>query len=216
MEPLIRNFVVGLVPQPTQLPPAPFGREALQRAFFDVTQHHSYQQFAFTPGDTGAEFANSPADGVTIQPQLLQVRCEVDLTAERAREKVVDVVTAVSRRLSIESFLQLGIKVIAHVPAPGEAPSARAFVGDQLMRGTDHADELGPQFFAGGVKFRSIEGDGLHERVLLIEPFVGDDSYIFIDYDVQLRTPATVKGLGDAIDEAVGFVRGPTMRVLEA
>ena len=212
MEPLFRQLVVGLVPQPTQIPPAPFAREDLQRAFFDVTREHPYQQFAFLPGDSGAEFANSVEDGVAVQPALIQVRTPVDLTPERAREKAIDVVRVLRKRLAIASFLLCGIKVVAHVPAPGEA---RTFVAERLMREAERIEELGPHYFAGGLKYRSLEDEGLVEGVLLVEPLIQDDKLIFIDYDIQRRTPSDGSQLGEWIDDAFAFVRGPAIQLLK-
>jgi hypothetical protein len=216
MEPLFRHLVIGLVPQPTQIPPAPFPAEDLQRAYFDVSRMHPYQQFGLLPGDGGAHFLNSPDDSVTVQPALLQVRTPIELTAERAREKVVDVVRGVTQRLGIESYFQTGIKVVAHVSAPGESPSARAFVAERLMQGADRIDELGPSFFAGGLKYWSLEAGDSFEQVLLVEPLLRDDRWLFVDYDAQRRSPSDGSQLGEWIADAFKFVSGPAMRLLEA
>lgn len=217
MEPLYRRLVVGLVPQPSEVPPAPFNKEDLQRVFFDVSQDYPYQQFHFLPGESGMQLTNSPEDLVVIQPGLFQVQAPVDLTPERAREKAVDIQKIIATRLRARSFLVAGIKVVAHVPAPGDRPDAKAFVTDQLMREAGAAaQDLGPDFFGGAIRYRALADDNLREEVLSIEPFVNDNSYIFVDYDVQRRQPfQDLDVLADWIDEAFSFVSGPTMRILE-
>jgi hypothetical protein len=217
VEPLFSSLVVGLVPQPRQTQPGSFTKEELQRVFVDVTRSYAYAQFAFLPIDGGAQLLNSPDDRVLIQPMLFQVVTEVDLTAERARQKASDVLSTISGRLGVDGFFQTGIKVVARVLAPGQNPDARAFVSDQLM-GTGRAEELGPTFFGGGVKYRSFkEAEGCEEN-LLIEPLVADteNKHLWVDYDVQRHRP--VQGLetvAEWIDEAFEFIRGPTMALLE-
>lgn len=214
MEPLFQHLIVGLVPLPRENPPAPFRREDLQRVFADVGRDYPYQQFSFLPSDAGAQLANSPEDAVMIQPGLLQVRTPV-MTAEHARQKADAILEAVARRLELREFLGCGIKVVANVAAPGGAPDAKSFVTLQLMKPGEQAEELGPGFFGGGIKYRRIDGQERMEEVLLIEPLVADNSLLFIDYDVQRGGP--LQGLDEVpswIDEAFEFVRGPTMTIL--
>ncbi len=217
MEPLFQQLIVGLIPQPTSVPPKPYGRDALQRVFGDISRDHPYQQIAFIQGDVGAHFNNGPQDVAVVTPDLIQVQTPV-MSAESAREKVERIQTIAAERLQLQAYLLGGIKVIAHVAVPGHSPDAVKFVSEQLMQVGDQADELGAGFFAGGIKYRRIDqlNEPGREDVLLIEPFVGDNGFLFIDYDVQRRQP--FQGIGDLsgwIDEAFSFVRGPTMAILE-
>jgi hypothetical protein len=213
MEPLFRQVVIGTVPLPAQLPPAPYSREDLQRAYFEVSREHSYQQFQLLPGETGAQFLNSPDDAVLIQPGLLQVRHPITSTAEVARERTSAVLRALINRLAIQNFIAVGIKVIAHVPPPG---SAREFVVERLMQGSDHIDELGPGFFGSGVTYSRLSPTGQPMQTLLIQPFLMDDRYLYVDYDQQLHQPTDVpEQLPGWLDEAFAFVRGPAMQLLE-
>jgi hypothetical protein len=215
MEPLFRSLVVGLVPQPTQVPPTPFDRESLQRIFIDVSRSYPYAQFGFLPADQGAQFLNPPEDRVMVQPGLIQVAAPLESTAERGREKAVAVLRVIAERLSLHNFVVCGIKVVAHVPAPEEG--AREFVQSRLMSGqTDHLAELGEGFFGGGVKFRRFDLERPQETVLLVEPLVNDDTFIFVDYDHQRAMPfIEVDPIGSWIDEAFDFVRGPVMAILK-
>jgi hypothetical protein len=212
MDPLFRAVVVGLVPQPQQIPPPPFAPEDLQRAYFDVSREHAYQQFQFLPGDAGAQFLNSPEDGLVIQPGLIQFRSVIDSTPEVARERTLSIMRVLTKRLEVLSFLQVGIKIVAHVPVQG---SARSFIADRLMRGTERIEELGPGFFAGGVKYRNIEQTPPQEEVLLIEPFVQDDNFLFVDYDTQRPQQFELDQLAGWLDDGFSFVRGPAMDLLK-
>lgn len=206
--------MVGLVPQPRQVPPAPFDKEDLQRVFFDVNRVHSYSQFAFLPGESGAQLTNSLEDRVLVTPGLVQLVLPVPMTGERARQTAVDVFKAVCERLKLDQFIQAGIKIVAHFSAPGEHPDARAFVSERLMAGSERVAELGPDFFGGGVKYRRIAGE--REDNLLIEPWVADNQFIWVDYDVQRMGPfAGLDGVSEWIDDAFEFVRGPAKAILE-
>ncbi len=215
MEPLFRSLVVGLAPQPKQIPPAPFDKEELQRVFVEVNRITSYTQFSFLPGDSGAQLLNSAEDRVLITPGLIQLFALVSLTAERTRETAVQVLEAICTRLKVDTFLQCGLKVIAHVPAPGERPDARAFISEHFLRGAPSEKDLGPDFFAGGVKYRSFTQT--EDQNLLIEPLAADNQFVYIDYDVQRVQPVGgLDAVSEWIGDAFGFVSGPTMGILEA
>lgn len=204
-----------MVPLPTQVPPAPFAQADLQRLYTEITRDYPYSQFQLLPGGAGATIMNTPGDLVLVQPGLVQVQAVIDLTPEGVREKATTILTRVFDRMRLQHFINCGIKIVCHATTPGD--DAKAFVSERLMRGAEQADELGPDFFCGGVKFRRIR-EGCEEN-LLIEPFVHDNKLIFTDYDIG-RTP-TVQPFSDVgevsgwIDEAVDFVRGPMKDLLE-
>ena len=218
MEPLFKNVVVGLVPQPRQIPPPPFRKEDLQRLYVDITRDYPYQQFSFLPADAGAQLVNPPEDAVVIQPGLLQIQAKIELTTEAVREKCMAVFRATVERLNIESFLQCGIKVVAHVAAPGASPDAKAFVAQQLMQGQERVEELPAGFFGGGVKYRRLDAE--REDNLLIEPFIHDNEFVFIDYDVaRVVTGQPFQGIDHVatwLDEDFSFVSGHAMSLLQA
>lgn len=214
LQPLYRAVIVGLVPQPRQIPPAPFSPDQLQRLFTEVGRSYRYQQFSFLPGDGGAQMSNGPEDALMVQPPLVQLRALVTLTPEASRETSMTILRSAAAELELDQFLQAGIKVIAHVPAPGDT-DAKAFVEEQLMRAGGRAKLLGQDFFAGGVKFRALGESS--EANLLIEPLVADPQFIFVDYDVQHHEPfGDLDRLAGWLDEAFSFVRDETMGLLEA
>jgi hypothetical protein len=216
VQPQFRSLVVALVPQPRQVPPTPYEREELQRVFFDVNRVKTFSQFAFLPGDSGAQILNSPHDRVAVTPQLVQIHTPVELTAGRVREETIEVLSAITERLKLESFVQGAIDVTAHAAAPGELPDAQAFVRERLLRGADHATELGADFFVGGVKFRRSSPTTRDEN-LSIEPLVADNHYLWVNYNIQIFEPVTgLDRVAEWIDSAFDFVTGPAMSILEA
>lgn len=210
---LPQHLTVGIVPVPQR----PFSQDDLHKLFGAISKIEPYQQFNFLPAETGAQLLNSPDDVVLLQPGLLQVRTPV-MTAGRAREKVLEIFSLSFSRLKLSGIVQTGVKVIAHAPAPGAQPHAKDFVATQLLRrGDEHIEELGPSFFAGGIKYRSVASENSpREEVLLIEPYVADDSLLYIDYDVQnfaqLQDPTD---LGPLIDEAFNFVLQKAASIVE-
>jgi hypothetical protein len=211
--PLIyRTLVLGLVPQPQVSVPS-LGREELQRAYFDVTKGHPYQQFVM--GGDGAQFVNAPDDVVTVQPGLIQVSTPVS-TKERTRTKVVEIATAVAERARMRAFVQCGIKVVATFPVPGGG-DAREFMAT-LMGGNDRAKVLGEEFFDAGVKYRElpVEGAEPREQVLLIEPFVSSMTDLWISYDVQrLRAVEDLAMVAEWLDDAFSFMDDRAVEIVE-
>ena len=212
-EPLFRHLVVALAPLPRKLPPEPLNADDLQRVFADVRPDTNYQQFQFLPGGTGATMFSAGDDRLIVQPQLVQLTRRIESTAERTRETSVAVLRSVEKRLMFQNYTQCGIKVVAHVPPPAMA-DAKAFVADRLIHeGSEAVQELGPMFFAGGIKFRSAQGSTLQE--LNVEPLMADNTLLYVDYDVQRSENfAALEPVTTWIDEAFDFVRGPAMRIL--
>jgi hypothetical protein len=219
MEPLFRNLVIGLVPQMRQIPPSPFDRETLQRAFVDVNRVKPFSQFVFLPGDSGAQMLNSQEDRLVLTPQLVQYFATVDSTVGRTREVALEVLKTVADRLKLDLFVQIGVDVTGHAPAPGDRPDARLFLREQLLKGSTHADELGADFFAAGIKFRRFDDPATptKDENLSIEPLLLDNSYLWINYSVQrVETVKDLDVVAEWIDDAFNFVSGPTMTILEA
>lgn len=219
MEPLFASLTVGVIPQPTQVPAKPFERDDLQKVFFEVSRDFPYSQFGMLPGEQGAQLLNPPADRVLLQPQLLQIQSPIgsgagETTAERAREKATRVLRTAAERLRLELFLGCGIKVVARVPAPDNG--ARDFVATHLFSRAEHVDLLGSGFFGGGIKALRLGDNGQKVEVLLIEPLLMDDHYIYVDYDVQRTTQiTTLDPLSEWIDAALNFVGEQTITFLE-
>jgi hypothetical protein len=220
MEPRYQSLVVALVPQPRQIPPPAFDTDDLQRIFSEVIRSYPYQSFEFMYGARGAQFNNGPEDSVEIRPALFQVQAKMDgpdlLTAPMAESKAVRILKVASERLKVETFLQCAIQVVASVDAPGE--DAKAFVAERLMHDGDQANELGPDYFGAGVRFRSIMADGTGENSLSIEPFLQDNTLVYLDHQIaHVAAKQPLAGLDQVstwIGDAFEFLAGPTMRLL--
>jgi hypothetical protein len=219
VEPHYKSLTVALVPQPRQIPPPPFEVEDLQRIFSDVLRHHAYQSFEFTFGGRGAQFTNGPEDTVEIRPALFQVQAKMDgpdvLTASAATDKAQRILKIAADRLKVEGFLQSALQVLATVPAPDD--DSVAFIGTHLMRNGEKAKILGPDYIAGGVRFRNLFEDRTGEEVVSIEPLLQDFSSLYVEYHAERVATAAPFSLDQASSwtaEAFEFVGGPTMALL--
>jgi hypothetical protein len=221
MEPLYKSLTVQLGPQPRQMPPEPLKSTDLQAIFSEVIDKYPYQTFGFTPDQRGAIFNNGPEDIVELRPAQFQIQAKLDgqepLGGETAERKVMRILRIAGARLEMETFLQGAIQIIALAAVPGQDPDAKAFVAEHLMADGNHPNILGPRYFGGGVKFRSIEPDQSGEEGLSVEPFVQDNRYIYIEHSVMriaVGEPITLDNLSSLITEAFEFCAGPTMKLL--
>ncbi len=220
MEPRYRTLMVALVPQPRQMPPPAFDKDELQRIFADVIRHYPYQAFGFTaPNQRGAQFNNGPNDLVELRPAAFQIQAKMDgpdlLTGPMASDKVVKIFKIAAERLKVEAFLQCALQIIASVDAPDK--DAKKFIAERLLHDTEQAAELGPDYFAGGVRFRRLVPPLPGEDNLSVEPDVNDNSLIYVDFQMARMAatgPITLDQMSAWIGEAFDFFSGPTIRLL--
>jgi hypothetical protein len=228
MDPLFNSLILQLVPQPRQMPLPPFDRDALQRIFSELIHRYPYQAFGFTPNGRGAIFQNGPEDAVELRPAEFKIQIKLDgaepLFALTAEQKASAVLELAAKHLDVETFLQCGVQIIAHAAVPGEHPDAKAFVAEHLMKRNDQATHLGENYFAGGVRFRRVDeqtdgaqADTAGEDSLAIEPFLQDNTLVYLDYQVArvaTQRPIRLEDLSRWIIEAFEFLSGPTMSLL--
>lgn len=228
MDPLFNSLILQLVPQPRQVPLPPFDRDALQRIFADLVQRYPYQAFAFTPNGRGAIFQNGPEDAVELRPAEFKNQIKLDgvepLYAATAEPKASTILALAREHLEVETFLQAGVQIIARVAVPDTDPSAKAFVAERLMKSDDQAHQLGEGFFAGGVRFRRVDEQAVGaqtgsagEDSLAIEPFLQDDTLLYLDFQmarVAVQRPIGLEDLSNWITDAFEFLSGPTMNLL--
>lgn len=224
MEPHYRSLVVALVPQPSEIPPPPFDEQDLQRAFFEISRSYPYQSFERMVGGRGAFLRDSSEDFVELRPALLQVQARMDaeshlLTAEMAREKAVWVLKTAAKHLKVAAFFQCAIQIVAHVAIPGADPDAKAFLAERFIRGEVDPAHLGPDYFSGGVRFRSIAEGQAGEDSLLIEPLMQDNKLLFVSHEVaRVGLPQPISDLGQVstwVTEAFEFLAGAAIDILE-
>jgi len=217
--PRYKLLSTALAPQPRQMPPPPFDRDELQRIFADVSRTYPYQSFQFTPNGRGAAFTNGPGDSVELRPAQLQIDAKMDgpdvLTGPMASGKITKIFKVACDRLKVEAFLQCRIHIVASVDAPDQ--DAKKFVAEKLAHDVEQAPELGPDYFAGGVRFRRLVPPQGGEDNLTIEPDVNNNSLLFVEFDMirgAISGPIELDQVSEWIDEALDFVAGPTMRLL--
>jgi hypothetical protein len=219
LEPRFKKLTIALVPQPREVPPPPFDKEELQRTFSDVLRHYTYQSFEFTAGERGAAFANGPEDTVELRPALFQFQAKMDgpdvLTGGAAKDKAHKIFKIGGERLQVTSFLRCQLQIVATVDAPGE--NAIEFVGEHLLRDGEQAKVLGSNYFGGGVKFRSILPSGEGEDFLSVEPYVQDNSLVWLETFVgrqALTGPIDLDAVSTWTEESFEFLEGPVMGLL--
>lgn len=221
MEPLLKSLIVQLAPQPRQMPPAPLDQNDLQLIFSEIHRSHPYQTFAFTPDERGAIFQNGPDDSVELRPAQIQIQAKLDgpepLVAQSAERKVMTILKTACSRLEMEIFLQCSIQIVALAAVPGDQPDAKVFVSETLMGGIEQATVLGPRYFGGGIRFRSLKEDQSGEDVIAIEPFIEDNKMLFLDHQkarVAATGPISLDRVSSWISDGFDFVSGPTMNLL--
>jgi hypothetical protein len=222
VEPRYRTLMVGLQPQPRQMPPPPFDHDALSAIFAELIQTDAYQGFAFTPDGRGAQFSNGQDDTVELRPMMFSIQAKMNgpdvLTEETAEAKVARVFSLAAEKLYVPAFLQCGIQIVAEVDAPGD--DARTFVAETLMRGSEQANILGEGFFGGAVRFRNLRERGNpDEDDLSIEPDIHNNRLIYIDYKsarAAITESIDIDQVSTLVGEAFAFLDGPTMDLLSS
>jgi hypothetical protein len=221
VEPHHKSLTVALVPQPRQLPPPAFDKDDLQRVFAEIIRSNPYRSFEFIYEDRGIQLNNGPEDTVEIRPALFQVQAKMDgpdvLTADAAESKVTRILKVAGAQLKVDAFIQCAIQIHASVDAPKD--DARTFVAETLLHDTEQAlaRELGPGYFAGGVRFRRPKEDGTGEDSLSIEPFVQPPMVVLLTHQIARIAaggPIEFDQASSWIGEGFDFLAGPTMRLL--
>jgi hypothetical protein len=187
MDLIPKVFVAGLFMNPP--PGAPGGPEVstdrLNRVWSEIAPKYGYTQLAMAPDGSGVQFVGASADdAVIVNPPLIQVRDQISLEAAKSADKAEEIFKVVARHVGANQFVNLGVKLVYHAPAPDK--DARAFVMNRLVGKT--LDDLGELSGAGstwiGLKIvSSVQGD--RSYTLVVEPLVRDESLVFIDLDVQ-------------------------------
>jgi hypothetical protein len=221
MEPLHKSLIIQLAPQPRQMPPAPLAQSDLQFIFSEIIRTYPYQGFSFTSDNRGAVFQNGDEDSVELRPAQLQIVAKLDgpepLGADSAERKVMTILKAASNRLQMEIFLQCAIQIVALAAVPGENPDAKGFVSTRLMKDVEQASILGPGYFGGGIRFRSLKEDETGEDSINIEPYLQDNSFVYLDHQkarVALQEPIRLDQVSGWISDAFALLAGPTMNLL--
>jgi hypothetical protein len=213
MELIPKALILGVfaAAQPSTEPP-----EKLNRIWADVAPRHGYRQLQLAPDGSAAQFFGATADdGATVQLPLLQVRSSITLGSANAADAAHDVIRSMANNLGISQFFNLGIKHVFHAAVASN--DARGFVMTQLFGKTE--DELGDLHRGGplwtGVKYGIQSADGA-EFTLVVEPWLADNRYVYIDLDAQFPGAVTLDLVKDRARDAEQFATGAVKAYLDA
>jgi hypothetical protein len=215
MDLIPKALIVGVFAavQPTATPTVT--PEKLNRIWAEVAPRHGYRQLQLGPDGSAAQFFGAtPDEGATIQLPLIQVRESTTLGAANAADDAQDILKAIATNLSINQFFNLGIKHVFHVAVPDN--DARGFVMRKLSGKAD--DELEGLERGGslwsGLKY-GITGADEAQYTLVIEPWLADNHFIFLDLDVQFPGATTLEKVKERAREAEQYASGPVKAYLD-
>lgn len=205
MEFLPRAFVIGVFAAVQPSPTPIVTSEKLNRVWAEVAPRHGYRQLQLAPDGSAAQFLGATGDdGATIQLPLVQVRSSAGLGASNAAEAAQDVLGAIAKHLGLSQFFNLGIKHVFHAPLSDN--DGRGFVMRRLMGKTE--EDLGTLQAGGkiwgGVKYGVTLPDNTQHTVV-IEPWLADDRFIFIDVDTQFPGPVSLDVVKERARDAEQF-----------
>jgi hypothetical protein len=206
MELLPKYLVVGMITPPPGVPggyePTP---DALTRIWSEVGPRHGYRRFELSPDGAAVQiFGARDDDGISVQPPLIQVRGNIQMTAQTEADRAQAIIKVVAEQLGIRQFFNLGIRHLYHAPAPGR--DARAFVMNKLLSRTDEdvaALRRGGSLWSG-VKYVVSEPEA--QYTLLVEPLVADNTYVFLDLDAQFPGEARVEDIRERASDAERYL----------
>jgi hypothetical protein len=211
-----KALVVGVFAPVQPAATALVTEEKINRVWAEVAPRQGYRQLQIAPDGSGAQFlGNSPEDGATIQPPLLQVRSSIETTATKAADEAQGTLRAIAKHLGLTQFFNLGVKHVYHAPIPTN--DARGFVLRNLLQKTE--DDVGVLerggSFWGGVKYGAPSPDGA-QFVLTVEPWLADDRFLFVDLDAQFPGLATLEGIKERAREAEEYLSGAVKEYLDS
>lgn len=217
-----RSLSVALVPQPKELPPPAFDKEALQKVFGEIIVRDPYRAFEFIYNDRGIQLNNGTEDTVEIRPALLQVQAKMDdvdvLTPDAAEDKAMRIFKIAAERLHIPGYLQCAIQIQADVEVGESADDGKSFVEQRLLRDAEFADTLGEGYFGAGVRFRRLkEGHEAGEDSLSIEPYVDPPKMVLVNHQVMRQAvtgPILLNQVSEWIGDAFSFVSDRAIQLL--
>lgn len=210
MELIPKALIVGVFAA-TQ--PGPPDRERVNRIWSELSARHDYRQLSHT-GESVQFMGIGPDDALIIQPPLVQVRSTAKMGVQNAADEAQVAIKTVARHLGYTQFFNLGIKHVFHAPAPNA--NAEEFVMRQLL-GRDPADlgelERGVGVW-GGLKYRMAAPDQ-SVYTLVIEPFVADNQFLFVDLDAQFPGAADTDRIQERAREAEEYADRAIRQYLE-
>lgn len=215
MEFVPKLFVAGIyMGPPTQ---EQINRQRLNQVWADVAgKYDDFMQLQVSPDGRAAEFSGqTPEEGVSIQPPLVQVRDAIRLTADQSAERAADIFRTVARHLSIGQYFNLGVKHIYHFAPPSN--DARAFMHDILGKTEDDLADLGQGVVPGVKYYVPNPNSGQPPWMVEIEPLLSDPEgrTVIVSVDAQFGGPIGLDAIALRCREARDFVETGVKRYID-
>jgi hypothetical protein len=210
VELLPKALVVGVL---VAVAPSAANLDAINRIWMQLSRRMGYRQLV-QGGEGGATFVTSGDDALVIQPPLLQFRSPATLGFANAAEDAQVCLKTAAEQLGAKQFANLGMKHVVHATAPNN--DARAFVQNQLLRGADEALGMLDRGGSGwvGVKYGIEAADGTMST-LVIEPFIADSKFLFVDLDTQHPGQIELDRIPDRAKDAERYLTDTVRPYLE-
>lgn len=210
MELLPRAVVIGVF---APVPPGQLDQQKVNNLWAEISVRHEYRQHSYL--GEGAHFSGGgPDDGLVVQPPIVQVRSSARLGVANAADEAEEVIAAVGRHLGWAQFLNLGVKLVFHAPAP--VGGAQEYVRRRLLgdtaRNLDQLDRGGGIWT--GLKLGIAAADG-SQFTLTVEPLHADDSMLFVDLDAQFPGQCELGRIREHVAEVEDYASRAVKHYLE-
>ncbi|MFA4835946.1 MAG: hypothetical protein WC749_07765 [Dehalococcoidia bacterium] len=209
------RLIVGFFVQPkTTYPPGPFDRSQAAMVYSKITQKYNYPTFNQLPN--GAVMLQPATQShVQLQELLVQVNEAIEIHIEPTKQKVLDILDIITEYFQLDTFHNMGVKLIARWPVPGDNQASK-FLEDKYFKITDTSfGILGPGRLASGMRFRFNRGGSVYD--LRIEPQMQDLSKLWIELDVQYPMPFKgLKECGPHIQSTYDYLFSEVSKFLES
>jgi hypothetical protein len=209
------RLIAGFFVQPKRYPPGPFERGQLALLYSKVTEKYNYPNFNLLPTNGAVMLQPATQSHVQLQELLVQVNEAIEMHFDPTKDKILDIFRIIAEHFQLDTFANLGVKLIARCPAPGEHQASSFLEGKYLKISEPSFGILGSGRVATGLRFHFKRGSSEYD--LRIEPHLQDLSKLWIEVDIQY--PGVFKGLkevGPQIEAAYKYLTQDVKRFLES
>lgn len=208
------RLIAGFFVQPRSYPPGPFGQGQLALLYSKVSEKYNYPTFNQLPN--GAVMLQPTTQShVQLQELLVQVNEAIEMHFDATKDKILYIFRIIADHFQLDTFANLGVKLIASWPVSGEHAASSFLEGKYLKISETSFGILGSGRDATGLRFHFNRGSSLYD--LRIEPNLQDLSKLWIEVDIQY--PGVFKELkevGAQIKAAYDYLTADVKRFLES
>lgn len=208
------RLIAGFFVQPRKYPPGPFSRGQLAMLYSKVTEKYNYPNFNQL-GNGAVMLQPATQSHVQLQELLVQVNEAIEVHFNATREKVLDILEIVAQQFQLDTFANLGVKLIARWPVSGDRQASRFLEAKYLKISETSFGILGSGRDATGLRFHFNRGTSVYD--LRIEPHLQDLSKLWIEIDIQYSGLFTgLKQVGPQIQRAYDYLTTEVRNFLES